>query len=79
MPADRREEFLDHIRMLVDHWDWAPDKTGRQKLEGLAHSICALLDGCTDVGAFTVAPSRGGRSTKGNIAGCLNELLWRRQ
>ena len=52
-----REEFLAHIRMLVKYWNTQPDRDCEGKLNGLAFSILAMLDGCsTDICGFIVAP-----------------------
>jgi len=40
-----RDEFVDHVGHLVDYWDTLPDKSCREKLEGLAHSILTTIDG----------------------------------
>lgn len=53
-----RQQFLAHIHTLVDYWDrQVPDYTCRQKLDGLAFSILAMLDGTSELPAFIVAPS----------------------
>ena len=53
-----REEFLNHIRGLVDYWDKVDEKNCREKLQGLAFSVLAMLDGVsTDICGFIVAPS----------------------
>jgi len=52
-----REQFLDHIRMMVDYWDSIPKETTKEKLSGLAFSILTALDGCSaDLPSFIVAP-----------------------
>jgi len=55
-----REDFLAHIRNCIHYWDTlegkdAP-KTTRDRLEGLAFSICTMLDGCTGLPGFLIAP-----------------------
>ena len=53
-----RTEFLNHIRHLVNYWDKVDKPTSKEKLEGLAFSILAMLDGCSgDICGFIVAPS----------------------
>ena len=53
-----RKKVINHIWMMIDYWEHdsrAP--TTRRKLSGLAHSICAMLDGCSGgIPAFVVAP-----------------------
>lgn len=52
-----REEFLEHVRDMVDYWHDVPNKTEKEKLNGLAFSIMAALDGCSvDIPGFIVAP-----------------------
>jgi len=57
-----REEFLAHVRVLIDYWDTvggvdAP-KTQKDRLAGLAFSIMSTLDGCSmDVPGFLVIPN----------------------
>lgn len=51
-----REDFLEHIRGLVDYWEnESRAKTSKEKLDGLAFSILSMLDGCSgDMPAFEV-------------------------
>jgi len=52
-----REQFLDHVRMLIDYWDKVNTETTKDKLEGLAFSICSTIDGCAmDLPGFILAP-----------------------
>lgn len=52
-----REDFLNHVRDMVDYWHDVPNKTEKEKLNGLAFSIMAALDGCSvDIPGFIVAP-----------------------
>lgn len=52
-----QEEFLNHIRNMVDYWDELPQKSSKERLEGLAFSILAMLDGSAiELPAFIVAP-----------------------
>ena len=52
-----REDFLNHVRDMVEYWGDAPNKTEKEKLNGLAFSIMAALDGCSvDIPGFIVAP-----------------------
>lgn len=94
-----REEFLKHVRHLIQYWDEVSGKnapeTQKERLEGLAFSILVALDGNTmALPKFIVAPdphpddkeyliSEGNNyypenhnsDVKGDIAGCLHELL----
>lgn len=47
-----RAEFLQHIRGLVDYWGEMPNRTAREKCDGLAFSILNIFDGTT-----TMAPA----------------------
>lgn len=52
-----RDEFLRHIRGLVKYWEEIDNRPSKEKLEGLAFSILAALDGCSvDLPSFIVAP-----------------------
>lgn len=50
-----RDNFLSHIKGCIHYWNSQP---GPQisKLEGLAFSILAAIDGCTDLPGFILAP-----------------------
>jgi hypothetical protein len=52
-----REQFLAHVRALVDYWDGVPKETSKEKLSGLAFSILVLLDGGTELPHFEVVAS----------------------
>jgi len=57
-----RQAFLEHVWQTIDYWDGAYDQkvaqyACREKLEGLAFSLLAMLDGCSaDLPGFIVAP-----------------------
>ena len=52
-----REKFIRHVWSLIDYWERESNQPDvRDKLEGLAHSIFATLDGCTSLPAFIIAP-----------------------
>ena len=52
-----REEFLEHVRDLIEYWDEAEKSTNKEKLSGLAFSILVALDGgAADLPGFLVAP-----------------------
>lgn len=53
-----RKRFLKTVWCYIDSWDKSSTATtSRKKLEGLAFSLLALLDGCDDdLPAFIVAP-----------------------
>jgi len=55
---EMRDRLLDAIWDAVDVWASYGDKTVRQKLEGVAFSICSALDGCrVNLSAFKIAPA----------------------
>lgn len=54
-----REKFLRHVWNLIEYWE-KEDRPGstRERLEGLAHSILATLDGASaELPSFIIAPS----------------------
>lgn len=52
-----RENFLNHLKELVDYWDSIDTKNTKEKLSGLVFSILSTLDGCSSVlPGFIVAP-----------------------
>lgn len=53
-----RERFLKAVWSYIDYWETeSRATTSRKKLEGLTHSLLAMLDGCNpEVPAFIVAP-----------------------
>jgi hypothetical protein len=62
-PEETREILLQHIRSAIDFWDRCPidpmgPRTQKERLEGLAFSILALLDGKAGVvlPAFEICP-----------------------
>lgn len=53
-----QQELLAHVRYLVQYWNKVDDRDCKEKLEGLAFSILAMLDGsATDICGFIVAPN----------------------
>ncbi len=53
-----RTKLLEHIWHMIDYWEKEDrPKDVRERLEGLAHSILATLDGASgEVPSFIVAP-----------------------
>jgi len=51
-----REEFLSHIRYLIDYWNRIPQDSTKERLEGLVFSILVALDGGSSLPGFIVAP-----------------------
>jgi hypothetical protein len=49
-------QFLETVWTYIDYWHNLPDKTCRGKLEGLAFSLMAILDGVSSLPSFVVAP-----------------------
>lgn len=58
-----RDEFMDHVRMLVDYWAETTPHDGRQylcrdRISGFAHSLLTTIDGCSaGVPGFILAPA----------------------
>ena len=53
-----QEMFLDKVRTMIDYWNNVEKETTKDKLEGLAHSILATIDGsAADLPAFKLAPN----------------------
>lgn len=54
-----QQGFLEHIWDLIEYWEKENRaETSRDKLEGLAHSILAMLDGCSmGLPGFAVIPN----------------------
>lgn len=44
---DVRHQFMSQIRSAAYEWSAFPDKTTAQRLDGLVHSILAMIDGCS--------------------------------
>ncbi len=42
-----RKKFLDMVRSTVEYWATLPEKTVEGRLNGLAFSLLAMLDGCS--------------------------------
>lgn len=52
-----RDEFIAHVRMLVDYWSNVKERDCKGKLDGLAFSILAAIDGeSADVPGYILAP-----------------------
>lgn len=52
-----KARFLTHVRDMVAYWDARPEKTCREKMEGVVFSILATLDGASaDMPGFVLAP-----------------------
>ena len=50
-----REEFVHHVKNLVDYWDKC--ETTQDRLGGLAFSILSTIDGCSmAIPGFILAP-----------------------
>lgn len=42
---EKIEEFMDAIREVILYWDSQKDRSSKEKMEGLSHSILCMLDG----------------------------------
>lgn len=58
---EMRDEFIEHVRNMVDYWagDQIREKQStRERLSGLAFSILVAIDGCAgSLPAYTMVPS----------------------
>jgi hypothetical protein len=52
-----KKEFIYEVISMINYWDQLKGFDQRAKLEGLAYSILALLDGETNLPSFIVAPN----------------------
>jgi hypothetical protein len=53
-----REQFMNHVRMLIEYWDNVDRQTTKEKIEGFAHSLLATIDGSSmDLPGFILAPA----------------------
>jgi hypothetical protein len=53
-----RSQFLSHVRHLVAYWAKLPEKTARERCEGVAFSILSTIDGCSmELPAFVLVPA----------------------
>lgn len=50
------KELIEGIWDSIWFWDTQVEGNAAHKLSGLAHSILALLDGCSDLPAFLLVP-----------------------
>jgi hypothetical protein len=50
-----REEMLNYLKAIANYWADLPDKTNREKCDGLVFSFLTLLDGCAMFPALDVA------------------------
>lgn len=51
-----REQYLGLIQTYVRYWHNLPNKTCRERMEGLAFSMLVILDGESGLPGFIVAP-----------------------
>lgn len=52
-----RDEFLEHIRVMIDYWNNVESQSTKDKLEGLAFSILVAIDGGSSaLPSFVLAP-----------------------
>ncbi len=52
-----REKYLELVWSYIDCWEIFPDKTERERMEGLAASMLVILDGgSTELPGFVVGP-----------------------
>lgn len=51
-----RDQFLDHVRSLIEYWDKVDKQTTKEKLSGLAFSLLVTIDGDSALPGFILAP-----------------------
>lgn len=39
------QDFIEAIYQMINYWDGQKDRSSKEKMEGLAHSILCMLDG----------------------------------
>lgn len=70
---EAREILLTEIWEEIAYWENVDGRACREKLQGLAFSILATLDGCTvGVPEFSIVPMDGIE----NIGGSLHEVFY---
>ena len=71
-----RNEFIEAVCHFIDLWYGLPEKTLREKMEGLVFSILVALDGESGgVPPYAVRPLDEDGNEGEDIAGCLHELF----
>jgi hypothetical protein len=85
-----RKNYLELVWEYINYWDSLPEKTCRERLEGLAFGMLVILDGeSTEMPGFSVFPSphqddkeyhiklgENWYPDSCDIAGCLHELFY---
>lgn len=54
-PEAIRQQFVQHIRLMVDYWANLPGLETPARVDGIAFSILTMLDGAASLPRFTVA------------------------
>lgn len=49
-----KEEFLTEVENISHYWTSLPNKTNKERCEGVAFSIMVLLDGCSALPAINM-------------------------
>ena len=52
-----REEFLIHIREISNYWSSLPNRTDKERCDGVAFSILNIIDGCSSLPSFDLLVS----------------------
>jgi hypothetical protein len=47
-----RQEVIEYLAGMAEYWDSMPNKTSKEKLDGLVFSFFTMLDGVTSLPAF---------------------------
>lgn len=53
-PEEVRNQFLEHVRNVVDYWASLDNQTAKERCEGVAFSMLNIFDGSTSLPAFDI-------------------------
>jgi hypothetical protein len=71
-----RNIFIEHIHDLIDYWHDLPNKTPRERMEGIVFSLLVTLDGESGgMPAYLVKPLDEDGKEGEDIAGSLHEVF----
>jgi hypothetical protein len=74
-----QDEFIDMVVDTIDCWYELPEKTLRERLEGLAFSILVAFDGDGSTPPYAIRPLDEDGDEGEDIAGYLHELFSQRR
>jgi hypothetical protein len=44
---EKIKEFIESLHVMILFWDNVKDRSSKEKMQGLTHSILCMLDGCS--------------------------------